>query len=184
MRLKKEKREIEYKINLAQAKINDINERNQILSNEQGALSRTSGEFNLDMFAQKHNELNQDLEKFINEKQSAEEQLKDKRDQLAIKETALREKEQVRLTIIQEINPISEAFQAEKLKEQQTKIDYDYSAKEFLKFNTNDDEVASEIDGESATSIGEKIEKLNQKSKELAPINMAAVSELESERRG
>jgi len=178
----KEKREIEYKINLAQAKINDINERNQILSNEQGALSRTSGEFNLDMFAQKHNELNQDLEKFINEKQSAEEQLKDKRDQLAIKETALREKEQVRLTIIQEINPISEAFQAETLKEQQTKIDYDYSAKEFLKFNTNDDEVASEIDGESATSIGEKIEKLNQKIERIGPINMAAVSELESER--
>ena len=134
------------------------------------------------MFAQKHNELNQDLEKFINEKQSAEEQLKDKRDQLAIKETALREKEQVRLTIIQEINPISEAFQAETLKEQQTKIDYDYSAKEFLKFNTNDDEVASEIDGESATSIGEKIEKLNQKIERIGPINMAAVSELESER--
>ena len=178
----KEKREIEYKINLAQAKINDINERNQILSNEQGALSRTSGEFNLDMFAQKHNELNQDLEKFINEKQSAEEQLKDKRDQLAIKETALREKEQVRLTIIQEINPISEAFQAETLKEQQTKIDYDYSAKEFLKFNTNDDEVASGIDGESATSIGEKIEKLNQKIERIGPINMAAVSELESEK--
>ena len=178
----KEKREIEYKINLAQAKINDINERNQILSNEQGALSRTSGEFNLDMFAQKHNELNQDLEKFINEKQSAEEQLKDKRDQLAIKETALREKEQFRLTIIQEINPISEAFQSETLKEQQTKIDYDYSAKEFLKFNANDDEVASEIDGESATSIGEKIEKLNQKIERIGPINMAAVSELESER--
>lgn len=178
----KEKREIEYKINLAQAKINDINERNQILSNEQGALSRTSGEFNLDMFAQKHNELNQDLEKFINEKQSAEEQLKDKRDQLAIKETALREKEQARLTIIQEINPISEAFQAETLKEQQTKIDYDYSAKEFLKFNTNEDEVAGEIDGESATFIGEKIEKLNQKIERIGPINMAAVSELESER--
>jgi chromosome segregation protein len=134
------------------------------------------------MFAQKHNELNQDLEKFINEKQSAEEQLKDKRDQLAIKETALREKEQVRLTIFQEINPISEAFQAETLKEQQTKIDYDYSAKEFLKFNTNDDEVASEIDGESATSIGGKIEKLNQKIERIGPINMAAVSELESER--
>ena len=83
------------------------------------------------MFAQKHNELNQDLEKFINEKQSAEEQLKDKRDQLAIKETALREKEQVRLTIIQEINPISEAFQPETIKKQQTKIDNEYSAKEF-----------------------------------------------------
>jgi chromosome segregation protein len=126
--------------------------------------------------------LNQDLEKFINEKQSAEEQLKDKRDQLAIKETALREKEQARLTIIQEINPISEAFQAETLKEQQAKIDYDYSAKEFLKFNTNDDEVASVIDGESATSIGGKIEKLNQKIERIGPINMAAVSELESER--
>jgi chromosome segregation protein len=99
-----------------------------------------------------------------------------------MKETALREKEQFRLTIIQEINPISEAFQAETLKEQQTKIDYDYSAKEFLKFNTNDDEVASEIDGESATSIGEKIEKLNQKIERIGPINMAAVSELESEK--
>ena len=42
--------------------------------------------------------------------------------------------------------------------------------------------MASEIDGESATSIGEKIEKLNQKIERIGPINMAAVSELESER--
>ena len=178
----KEKREIEYKINLAQTKINDLSERKDILTNEQNSLMRTSSEFNLEMFAQKHKELNQDLENFLKEKQVAEAQLKDKRDQLAIKESDLRNKEQSRLALIQEITPINDSFQAEKLKEQQTKIDFDYAAKEFSRFNINDEEILNNINGENASSISEKIEKLNQKIERIGPINMAAVSELDSER--
>tara|TARA_B100000035_G_scaffold313336_1_gene326820 strand:+ start:13200 stop:16694 length:3495 start_codon:yes stop_codon:yes gene_type:complete len=178
----KEKREIEYKINLAQTKISDLSERKGILTNEQNSLMRTSSEFNLDMFAQRHKDLNQDLENFLKEKQAAEVQLKEKRDQLAIKEADLRDKEQYRLTLIQEISPITEAFQSEILKEQQTKIDFDYAAKEFSRFNINDEEVLNSINGESAPIISEKIEKLNQKIERIGPINMAAVSELDGER--
>ncbi len=178
----KEKREIEYKINLAQTKVSDLSERKEILTNEQNSLMRTSSEFNLDMFAQRHKDLNQDLENFLKEKQAAEAQLKEKRDQLAIKEADLRDKEQSRLILIQEISPITEAFQSEILKEQQTKIDFDYAAKEFSRFNINDEEVLNSINGESASIISEKIEKLNQKIERIGPINMAAVSELDGER--
>ena len=178
----KEKREIEYKINLAQTKVSDLSERKEILTNEQNSLMRTSSEFNLDMFAQRHKDLNQDLENFLKEKQAAEVQLKEKRDQLAIKETDLRDKEQSRLILMQEISPITEAFQSEILKEQQTKIDFDYAAKEFSRFNINDEEVLNSINGESASIISEKIEKLNQKIERIGPINMAAVSELDGER--
>ena len=178
----KEKREIEYKINLAQTKVSDLSERKEILTNEQNSLMRTSSEFNLDMFAQRHKDLNQDLENFLKEKQAAEVQLKEKRDQLAIKEADLRDKEQSRLILIQEISPITEAFQSEILKEQQTKIDFDYAAKEFSRFNINDEEVLNSINGESASIISEKIEKLNQKIERIGPINMAAVSELDGER--
>ena len=83
---------------------------------------------------------------------------------------------------MQEISPITEAFQSEILKEQQTKIDFDYAAKEFSRFNINDEEVLNGINGESASIISEKIEKLNQKIERIGPINMAAVSELDGER--
>ena len=178
----KEKREIEYKINLAQTKTHDLTERKEILTNEQNMLMRTSSEFNLDMFDQKHKDLNQDLENFLKDKQVAEVQLKDKRDQLAIKEADLREREQSRLSLVQEITPITEAYQSEILKEQQTKIEYDYALKDFSQFDISDEHIIKELGNENVSDISEKIEKLNQKIDRIGPINMAAVSELDSER--
>ena len=134
------------------------------------------------MFAQKHKELNQDLENFLQEQQVAEAKLEAKREQFASTYSDLRNKEQSRLALIQEITPINDSFQVEKLKEQQTKIDFDYAAKEFSRFNINDEEILNNINGENASSISEKIEKLNQKIERIGPINMAAVSELDSER--
>ena len=82
----------------------------------------------------------------------------------------------------QEINPLSENQQTEKLKEQQTKIDFDYALKEFNQYQIDEDIILKDALNDKPNLLIEKIESLSQKIERIGPINMAAVSELDSEK--
>ncbi|MGA1657266.1 MAG: hypothetical protein ACO36C_04870, partial [Methylophilaceae bacterium] len=178
----KQKREIEYQFALSTNKISDAKERKELLTNEYNSLSQSKNDYSLERFTELNESLNNDLKALIIEKDNAEKLLKAKRDQLAISENNLRELEQIRLLLVQEITPLSEQQQNQKLNEQQKKIDFDYSVKEYMQYQIHDDEVTKQIENETLTTLDEKIEKLNQKIERIGPINMAAVAELDTER--
>ena len=178
----KQKREIEYQFALTSNKIADTKERKELLTNEYNSLSQSKNDYSLERFNELNESLNNNLKVLIIEKENAEKLLKAKRDQLAISENNLRELEQIRLSLVQEITPLSEQLQNQKLNEQQKKIDFDYAVKDYIQYQIHEDEVTQHIENETLTSLDEKIEKLNQKIERIGPINMAAVAELDTER--
>jgi chromosome segregation protein len=178
----KQKQEAEYQVALINNKISDINERMQLLNNEFMSLSKSSKEYNLENFANKEKNLQEELSDVILEKDNLENQLKLKRDELAVYENKLRASEQTQLGLNQEINPLSENQQTEKLKEQQTKIDFDYALKEFNQYQIDEDIILKDALNDKPDLLIEKIESLSQKIERIGPINMAAVSELDSEK--
>ena len=156
--------------------------RKKLLTNEYNSLSQSTNDYSLERFTELNDSLNNKLKTLIIEKDNAEKLLKAKRDQLAIIENNLRELEQIRLSLVQEIAPLSDKQQNQKLNEQQKRIDFDYAMKEYTQYQIDEDEVAKNINEETLTSLNEKIEKLNQKIERIGPINMAAVAELDIER--
>ena len=178
----KQKREIEYQFALLNNKIADTQARKELLTNEYNSLSQSTNDYSLERFTELNDSLNNKLKTLIIEKDNAEKLLKAKRDQLAIIENNLRELEQIRLSLVQEIAPLSDKQQNQKLNEQQKRIDFDYAMKEYTQYQIDEDEVAKNINEETLTSLNEKIEKLNQKIERIGPINMAAVAELDIER--
>ena len=178
----KQKREIEYQFALLNNKIADTQARKELLTNEYNSLSQSTNDYSLERFTELNDSLNNKLKTLIIEKDNAEKLLKAKRDQLAIIENNLRELEQIRLSLVQEIAPLSDKQQNQKLNEQQKRIDFDYAMKEYTQYQIDEEEVAKNINEETLTSLNEKIEKLNQKIERIGPINMAAVAELDIER--
>ena len=178
----KEKREYQYQTSLLNNKLTDSNERIELLKKEYHSLSESNDQYNLEEFAKRNELLQSELKLFIKEKVLAEEALKEKRDGVASFENSLRELEQNRLILVQELTPLVEKQQSLKLKEQQTKIDFDYAAKEFSKFGLENDFSENDLKDETNESLTEKIAKTQIKIERIGPINMAAVSELTAEK--
>ncbi|MEK9771151.1 MAG: chromosome segregation protein SMC [Nitrosomonadales bacterium] len=179
----KQKREIEYEISLLNSKITDLNERKTLLSNEYNNLIESTQNHNLESFDEKLNDLKNSLQNFIAVKEKAELELRVKRDELSVIENQVREKEQHRMSLQQSITPIVDNLQNARLDEQQKKIEFEYTTREFNNFGIHEANLTEEVEKvNDLNALIDSIDKLKARIERIGPINMAAVSELETEK--
>ncbi|MEO7726951.1 MAG: chromosome segregation protein SMC, partial [Burkholderiales bacterium] len=125
--------------------------------------------------------LNSELEQVITVRTQKEQVLAAARDGLEATETTLRETEQARLMIEQNLNPIRERTGEVRLKEQEARLTEEQFAQQLAEAGANEQELEAQLEkGKRSGAWQADITRLNGEIAELGAVNLAALEELES----
>ena len=167
---------IDNKINELNNRINILTEDNNILNNKKDLTKASINTENIEA-------LQLSLREKIAVKDEREKILIASRDNLAQKETDLRESEQKRLQTEQAVHPIRDKLEQSRLNEQESKLLFEQFQNE-INESQLDEIVLSESITEKTTvkEVQELCNKLQEEINLLGPVNLAAIHELTSEK--
>ncbi|MDG2252547.1 MAG: AAA family ATPase [Methylophilaceae bacterium] len=138
--------EVEFNIKLTNNKLVEIRERLVRLSAEREGLLEQANEANIDSIHEELIQIELQLKENIKGKEESELSLVKARDNLAQKETKLKELESNRLENQHLVNPLNEAIQQSKLDEREIKLKFDQCCEEIGKCKYEESEIMSKLD--------------------------------------
>lgn len=125
--------------------------------------------------------LTAELEQIIGVRAQKEQVLATARDELEANETTLRETEQERLTVEQNLNPIRERIGEVRLKEQEARLTEEQFANQLAEGGADEQELEAQLEkGKRSGAWQAEIARLNSEIGALGAVNLAALEELET----
>jgi len=171
--------EIEFNIKLTNNKLVEIQDRLVRLSAEEEELLEQTNESNITSIHEDLVQIELQHKENIKSKEVAELILVKARENLAEKETKLKDLETNRLENQHLINPLTEALQQSKLDEHEVKLKFDLCCEEINKSKYQESELLAELDDRlSLIDLESKSLTISSKIERLGPVNLAAISEL------
>lgn len=164
-------------------KINELNNRINLLTEDNNALNNKKDLVKTSINTESIEALKLSLREKITVKDEREKILIASRDNLAQKETDLRESEQKRLQTEQAVHPIRDKLEQSRLNERESKLLFEQFQNE-INESQLDEGVLSESITEKTTvkEVQELCNKLQEEINLLGPVNLAAIHELTSEK--
>jgi len=164
-------------------KINELNNRINLLTEDNNALNNKKDLVKTSINTESIEALKLSLREKITVKDEREKILIASRDNLAQKETDLRESEQKRLQTEQAVHPIRDKLEQSRLNERESKLLFEQFQNE-INESQLDEGVLSESISEKTTvkEVQELCNKLQEEINLLGPVNLAAIHELKSEK--
>ncbi|MEY3878808.1 MAG: Chromosome partition protein Smc [Pseudomonadota bacterium] len=164
-------------------KINELNNRINLLTEDNNALNNKKDLVKTSINTESIEALKLSLREKITVKDEREKILIASRDNLAQKETDLRESEQKRLQTEQAVHPIRDKLEQSRLNERESKLLFEQFQNEIIESQL-DEGVLSESITEKTTvkEVQELCNKLQEEINLLGPVNLAAIHELTSEK--
>ena len=164
-------------------KINELNNRINLLTEDNNALNNKKDLVKTSINTESIEALKMSLREKITVKDEREKILIASRDNLAQKETDLRESEQKRLQTEQAVHPIRDKLEQSRLNERESKLLFEQFQNEIIESQL-DEGVLSESITEKTTvkEVQELCNKLQEEINLLGPVNLAAIHELTSEK--
>ncbi len=175
--------ESHFNLKIIDNKINDLNNKIHILYEDNKALNNKKDSAKASIDTGVIEALQISLREKITVKDEREKILIASRDNLAQKETDLRECEQKRLQTEQAVHPIRDKLEQSRLNEQESKLLFEQFQNE-INESQLDEVVLSESITEKTTvkEVQELCNKLQEEINLLGPVNLAAIHELTSEK--
>ena len=164
-------------------KINELNNRINLLTEDNNALNNKKDLVKTSINTESIEALKLSLREKITVKDEREKILIASRDNLAQKETDLRESEQKRLQTEQAVHPIRDKLEQSRLNERESKLLFEQFQNE-INESQLDEAILSESISEKTTvkEVQELCNKLQEEINLLGPVNLAAIHELTSEK--
>ena len=164
-------------------KINELNNRINLLTEDNNVLNNKKDLVKTSINTESIEALKLSLREKITVKDEREKILIASRDNLAQKETDLRESEQKRLQTEQAVHPIRDKLEQSRLNERESKLLFEQFQNEIIESQL-DEGVLSESITEKTTvkEVQELCNKLQEEINLLGPVNLAAIHELTSEK--
>jgi len=164
-------------------KINELNNRINLLTEDNNVLNNKKDLVKTSINTESIEALKLSLREKITVKDEREKILIASRDNLAQKETDLRESEQKRLQTEQAVHPIRDKLEQSRLNERESKLLFEQFQNE-INESQLDEGVLSESITEKTTvkEVQELCNKLQEEINLLGPVNLAAIHELTSEK--
>ena len=164
-------------------KINELNNRINLLTEDNNALNNKKDLVKTSINTESIEALKLSLREKITVKDEREKILIASRDNLAQKETDLRESEQKRLQTEQAVHPIRDKLEQSRLNERESKLLFEQFQNEIIESQL-DEGVLSESITEKTTvkEVQELCNKLQEEINLLGPVNLAAIHEPTSEK--
>ena len=125
--------------------------------------------------------LNAELEQVMALRSQKERALAAARDALEAMEAELRQTEQARLTIEQNLNPMRERISEVRLKEQEARLTEEQFAQQLVESGANEQELEPQLEkGKRSSALQSDITRLSNEIAALGAVNLAALDELET----
>ncbi|MEO1948127.1 MAG: chromosome segregation protein SMC, partial [Methylophilaceae bacterium] len=180
-------RECSFDIEIILNKINELNNRINVISEECSSFNLRKNETEQALRITPTETLKANLAQAVTVKQSREVELSEARDQLESQEDALKELERVRMQNEQALNPMRDTLEQGRLNEQETRL-YFKQCQTGLTESGLDEAVLTDNleEGAKASTYANKASQLQRQIDALGPVNLAAIQELgsETERKG
>ncbi|MBM3360160.1 MAG: chromosome segregation protein SMC [Betaproteobacteria bacterium] len=175
--------ESHFNLKIINNKINELNNRINILTEDNNTLNNKKDLAKASINTESIEALQLSLREKITVKDEREKILIASRNNLAQKETDLRESEQKRLQTEQAVHPIRDKLEQSRLNEQESKLLFEQFQNE-INESQLDEVVLSESITEKTTvkEVQELCNKLQEEINLLGPVNLAAIHELTSEK--
>ena len=175
--------ESHFNLKIIDNKINELNNRINILTEDNNILNNKKDLAKASINIESIEALQLSLREKITVKDEREKILIASRDNLAQKETDLRESEQKRLQTEQAVHPIRDKLEQSRLNEQESKLLFEQFQNE-INESQLDEVILSESITEKTTvkEVQELCNKLQEEINLLGPVNLAAIHELTSEK--
>ena len=175
--------ESHFNLKIIDNKINELNNRVNLLTKDNNTLNNKKDLAKASINTESIEALQLSLREKITVKDEREKILIASRDNLAQKETDLRESEQKRLQTEQAVHPIRDKLEQSRLNEQESKLLFEQFQNE-INESQLDEAVLSESISEKTTvkEVQELCNKLQEEINLLGPVNLAAIHELTSEK--
>ncbi len=173
--------EISYTIKVLDNKILNINERKNNIEKEKSSLLNQLTESNEEHNQQDVSSLQEELKEKLLTKETAEKELIHAREDLSNKENTLRDLESKRLESQHAINPVSEELQQARLNEREASVIFESCCESLKSSKLSENEISETLDPNvDLTFLDEQYNKTNNRIERLGPVNLAAITELES----
>ena len=175
--------ESHFNLKIIDNKINELNNRINLLSEDNNVLNTKKETAKASINTESVDALQVTLREKLIVKEEREKILIASRDNLAQKETDLRESEQKRLQAEQAVHPIRDKLEQARLNEQESKLLFEQFQNE-INESQLDEAVLSEsiTDKTTVKEVQELCNKLQEEINLLGPVNLAAIHELTSEK--
>lgn len=173
--------EISYTIKVLDNKILNINERKNNIEKEKSSLLNQLTESNEEHNQQDVSSLQEELKEKLLTKETAEKELIHAREDLSNKENTLRDLESKRLESQHAINPVSEELQQARLNEREASVIFESCCESLKSSKLSENEISETLDPNiDLTFLDEQYNKTINRIERLGPVNLAAITELES----
>ena len=175
--------ESHFNLKIVDNKISELNNRVSLLSEDNNVLNNKKDLAKASINTEHIDMLQATLREKLTVKDEREKILIASRDNLAQKETDLRESEQKRLQTEQAVHPIRDKLEQSRLNEQESKLLFEQFQNE-INESQLDEVVLSEsiTDKTTVKEVQELCNKLQEEINSLGPVNLAAIHELTSEK--
>ncbi len=176
-----------FNIKLNNNNINELNNKINYLLEENSSLKLRCNDAETTLAATKMEALKANLETAINNKQQQELTLVNARNQMSTCEQALQQQERMRMQNEQLLYPLRDKLEASRLSEQEARLYFEQCQTELSASQLGEAELTEHLTangGESklkVTDLENKRDKLSLDIQELGAVNLAAIQELESE---
>jgi chromosome segregation protein len=177
-----------FNIKLNNNNINELNNKINILLEENYSLKLRSGEVETTLAATKMEALKTNLETALNNKQQQELALNNARNHMSECESALQQQERLRMQNEQILHPLRDKLEASRLNEQEARLYFEQCQTELLASHMSEDELSEHLIANSAdnklkvTDLESRRDKFILDVDELGAVNLAAIQELETEK--
>jgi chromosome segregation protein len=175
--------ESHFNLKIIDNKIGELNNRVTLLSEDNNSLNNKKNLAKASINTEQIDTLQASLREKLTVKDGREKVLIASRDNLAQKETDLRESEQKRLQTEQAVHPIRDKLEQSRLNEQESKLLFEQFQNE-INESQLDEVILSEsiTDKTTVKEVQEFCNKLQEEINLLGPVNLAAIHELTSEK--
>jgi len=175
--------ESHFNLKIIDNKIGELNNRVTLLSEDNNSLNNKKNLAKASINTEQIDTLQASLREKLTVKDEREKVLIASRDNLAQKETDLRESEQKRLQTEQAVHPIRDKLEQSRLNEQESKLLFEQFQNE-INESQLDEVILSEsiTDKTTVKEVQEFCNKLQEEINLLGPVNLAAIHELTSEK--
>jgi len=173
--------ELGYNIKVLVNKIEDVQARLAILAKDKNELLTKLNESHSEDQQGNITLLQEELKGKLELKENAEKELILARDRVSEKENKLREEETARLESQHALNPVIESLQQSRLNERECSVVFEQCCRTLNNCNMNEEVIEKDLKEDVVLSDLEGLyENLEKKIERLGPVNLAAISELES----
>jgi len=173
--------ELGYNIKVLVNKIEDVQARLAILAKDKNELLTQLNESDSEDQQGNITLLQEELKGKLELKENAEKELILARDRVSEKENKLREEETARLESQHALNPVIESLQQSRLNERECSVVFEQCCRTLSNCNMNEEVIEKDLKEDVVLSDLEGLyENLEKKIERLGPVNLAAISELES----